>query len=178
MSKPIGWGKCSIIVKDLDEANSKWTKIPTPKESTTNLSTTKGDKKEATIEGGDVEDVKYTKNKYAITYAYRVNEDRSKCIPDNDGVVAHRYAIFVQPENIKVPGPRIETTVVSTEDGFDTTDGGLFTYTHDAVSAADGNTVHWSTIEQDLNTIKEGEQLAADPTFTDHDKPSQAGAGG
>ena len=169
MNKSIGWGKCNIIVKDLDAAAGKWVKLPTPKESTATLSTTKGDKKEATTEGGEVEDVKYGKSKYAIAYSYRRNTDRKKMIADTDGVVAHRYAIFVQPENINVPGPKIETTIVSVEEAFDTTDGGLLTYTHDAITATDGKTVKWCTIPTDLNTIAEGASLEADPTFTDVD---------
>lgn len=175
MNKPIGWGKCNIIVKDLDDESAKWTKIPTPKENTTNLNPTKGDKKEATIEGGDTEDVKYSKNKYALEYQYRRNVDRKKCIKDSDGRVEHRYSIFVQPENIKVPGPYIETTVVSVEDTFDTTDGGMLKYTHDAISADDGKTVKWCTIADDLNKVKEGETLATDPTFVDVDKTEEVG---
>ena len=67
-SKAIGWGKCNILVKDLDVASSKWTKLPTPKENTTKLTPTKGDKKEAPIEGGENEAVKYSANKYAVVY--------------------------------------------------------------------------------------------------------------
>ena len=169
MNKPIGWGKCSIIVKDLDAAEGKWTKLPTPKESTATLSTTKGDKKEATVEGGEVEDVKYSKSKYALSYAYRRNTDRKKLIADTDGVVAHRYAIFLQPENPNVPGPKIETTIVSVEEAFDTTDGGLLTYTHDAITASDGKTVKWCTIPTDLNTLAEGATINDEPVFTDVD---------
>ena len=73
MNKPIGWGKCSIIVKDLDVENSKWIKLPTPKEDSTQLQPTKGDKKEATVEGGENEDVKYGKNKYELAYTIRRN---------------------------------------------------------------------------------------------------------
>ena len=131
MNKPIGWGKCSIIVKDLDAAAGKWVKLPAPKESTTTLSTTKGDKKEATTEGGEVEDVKYGKSKYAIAYSYRRNTDRKKMIAD--------------------------------------TDGGLLTYTHDAITASDGKTVKWCTIPTDLNTLAEGATIEEEPVFTDVD---------
>ena len=170
MSKPIGWGKCNIIIKDLDKSGAKWTKLPTPKENTTKLSITKGDKKEATIEGGEYEDVKYSANKYELAYSIRRNSARKKPFADKNGIIEHRYAIFVQPENIKVPGPHMEISVVSLEEAFDTEDGGLLTYTHDALKADSGNMVKWCTIQTDLSTKNEGDAIEdTDVTFTDID---------
>lgn len=48
----IGWGKPRIFVKDLDTVSPSWEELPTPVEDSTQLTTTKGDKKEAKIEGG------------------------------------------------------------------------------------------------------------------------------
>lgn len=173
MNKPIGWGKCSIIVKDLDVENSKWFKLPTPKEDSTQLTPTKGDKKEATIEGGENEDVKYGKNKYELAYTIRRNTERKKPFKDVDGVVAHHYAIFVQPENKSVPGPLLRKTVVTLEDPFDTTDGGQLTYTHDALKPDTGKTVQWATIDTDLSTLEEGATLNEEPTFVDVDEEAK-----
>lgn len=173
MNKPIGWGKCSIIVKDLDAENSKWIKLPTPKEDSTQLTPTKGEKKEATTEGGENEDVKYGKNKYELAYTIRRNTERKKPFTDVDGVVAHRYAVFVQPENINVPGPKLDLTVVTLEDPFDTTDGGQLTYTHDALKPASGNTVKWSKANINLSTYEEGAEIADNAiVFTDVDTDS------
>lgn len=169
MNKPIGWGKCSIIVKDLDVQNSKWKKLPTPKDGTTKLTPTKGNKQEAPVEGGENEDVKYGKNKYGLTYSIRRNTERKKPFDDVDGVVAHHYAIFVQPENKSVPGPLLMKTVVTLEDPFDTTDGGQLTYTHDALKPDSGKTVQWATCATDLSEVAEGTELGTDPTFTDFD---------
>lgn len=57
----IGWGKPRIFIKDLDAVSPAWEELPTPVEDSTQLTTTKGDKKEAKIEGGENEDVKYGK---------------------------------------------------------------------------------------------------------------------
>lgn len=57
----IGWGKPRIFIKDLDASSPKWEELPTPVEDSTQLTTTKGDKQEAKIEGGENEDVKYGK---------------------------------------------------------------------------------------------------------------------
>lgn len=179
MNKPIGWGKCTIIVKDLDEAGAKWKRLATPKEDSTQLTPTKGDKKEATVEGGENEDVKYGKNKYALAYTIRRNTERKKPFVDVDGVVAHRYAVFVQPENINVPGPKLDTTIVTLEDPFDTTDGGQLTYTHDALKPESGNTVKWVTCNKDLSTLEEGAEIAdTELEFTDKDAPVQAQSSG
>ena len=94
MGKPIGWGKCNIIVKDLDTENSKWTKLGTPKENTTKLTPTKGDKKEAPIEGGENEAVKYSANKYVLEYVLRRLAGRKKPFKDVNGVISHRFAVL------------------------------------------------------------------------------------
>ena len=169
-SKAIGWGKCNILVKDLDVASSKWTKLPTPKENTTKLTPTKGDKKEAPIEGGENEAVKYSANKYAVEYVLRRLQGRKKPFTDVNGVVAHHFSIFIQPENIAVPRPKIDNTVVSLSDEYSTEEGGLLTYTHDALKPDSGNIVKWGTITKDLSTVAAGETIEdADFVFTDVD---------
>ena len=47
----LAWGKPRIFVKKLGVGGS-WIELPTPVEGSTQLSTTKGDKNEAKIEGG------------------------------------------------------------------------------------------------------------------------------
>lgn len=169
-SNSIGWGKCSIIVKELDNPTAKWTKIPTPKENTTKLTPTKGDKKEAPIEGGENEAVKYSANKYVVEYVLRRLQGRKKPFADTNGIVAKHYAIFIQPENIAVPGPRIDDTVVSLADEFSTEEGGILTYNHDALKPETGNIVKWCTTVKDLSTVKEGATINdADITFVDVD---------
>lgn len=170
MSKPIGWGKCSIIVKDLDTDSAKWTKLPTPKENTTKLTPTKGDKKEAPIEGGENEAVKYSANKYVLEYVLRRLAGRKKPYKDVNGVIQNRFAVFVQPEDITVPGPRIDETVVSLADEFSTEEGGILTYNHDAIKPETGNIVKWCTTTKDLSTVKGGETVNdEDITFADVD---------
>ena len=66
----IGWGKPRIFVKDLDASSPKWEELPTPVEDSTQLTTTKGDKQEAKIEGGENEDVKYGKTPMSLYSTY------------------------------------------------------------------------------------------------------------
>ena len=171
----IGWGKCSIIVKDLGTDGALWTKLPTPKVDTTQLSTTKGDKLEAEIEGGENEDVKYKYSDYELAYTIRRNTSRVAFFDAVNGVVANKYAVFVQPENVNVPGVYMENTAVSVEDVFDTTDGGQWNVTHDGLTPDDGsNIVKWCTIDTDLSAVEEGATLATDPTFTNVDETTTA----
>lgn len=172
----IGWGKCSILVKDLDIPSAKWTKLPTPKEGTAKLSTSKGDKKEAKIEGGENEDVKFMKSTYTVEYGIRRNAIRKKPFADKNGVIEHHYAIFVQPENKDVPGPYVKKTTVSLEETFDSDEGGLLSYSHDSLVPDDNSAqVQWGTIKEDLSAIKEGATIEDSKfVFTDIDAASSS----
>lgn len=145
MSK-ISWGKCSVYVKDLEETGAKWKKLPTPIEDSTELSTEKGDKLEALIEGGEAEDVKYKSNKYALAYGIRRMKERVMPFTDVDGVIAHRHAVAVVPEDANAPGCLIDNSIVSCEDVYNAADGASVTYTHDVLKPESGNAVKWGTI--------------------------------
>lgn len=145
MSK-ISWGKCSIYKKDLDVTGGKWKKIPTPIDGSTELTTEKGDKLEALIEGGEAEDVKYKANKYALSYGIRRMKGRVMPYEDVDGVIAHRHAIAVVPEDPTAPGCLIDDSSVSAEENYNAADGASVTYTHDVLKPESGNAVKWGTI--------------------------------
>jgi len=143
----IGWGKPRILFKDLDATNSSWQEMPTPVENSTELSTEKGDKKEATIEGGENEDVKYNKNTYALTCQVRAAKGRKCPISHTDGVVDHNFAVVVQPEDPAVQGVCILKSAVSVEDAFSTEEGGSWTFTFDAIKKATNfKQVYWGVI--------------------------------
>ena len=129
----IGWGKPRIFIKDADDTSSKWIELPTGVENTTTLSTTKGDKVEAKIEGGENEDVRYNRNTYALSLEIRAAKNRQRPIPDEDGIVAHNYTVVLQPEDAEVAGFKIPYSRVSIEDGWSSENGGTWIYTFDAL---------------------------------------------
>lgn len=129
----IGWGKPRIFYKKLNDSAAVWEEFSTPVEGSTALSTTKGDKTEAKIEGGANEDVKYGNNTYALTFNIRAAKDRPRPIDDVDGVISENYAIVLQPEDKEVQGFAIEASTASVEDNFSTADGGVWAYTFDAL---------------------------------------------
>ena len=143
----IGWGKPRIFIKDLDADSPKWEELPTPVENSTTLETTKGDKQEAKIEGGENEDVKYSKNTYLLNLSIRAAKGRKRPISDEDGVVAHNYAVVLQPEDPMVQGFAIEKSAASVEDTFSTTEGGVWAYGFDALKPAKGKQVKWGVVK-------------------------------
>lgn len=142
----LAWGKPRIFVKNLDEASAKWKEVPIPVENSTQLTPTKGDKKEAKVEGGENEDVRYSKNTYALAYQIRIAKGKVMPFEHEDGIIAHNFAVAVQPEDPTVPGIMIDKSTVSAEDNFTAEEGGLITYTHDALKPATGKQVKWGVI--------------------------------
>lgn len=143
----IGWGLPRIFIKLLGSPGGQWQEVPTPVENSTQLTTTKGDKTEAKLEGGANEDVRYGKNTYALAYQIRIAKGKIMPFEHNDGIVSGEYAVAVQPEDPLVPGIMIDKSVVSAEDGFSTEEGGYITYTHDALQPDLGNQVKWGVIK-------------------------------
>lgn len=147
----LAWGKCKHWISKLnDGAPSTWVEIPTPAEGTLQLNPTKGDKKEAIIEGGETEAVVYNRNKYTVEFEIRQgNEDgspRKKPVEDVDGVVAGEYAYRCQPENADVEGLQVDRCVVSCEDSLNMSDGGRWKYTLDVLKPTSGNQIKWAVI--------------------------------
>lgn len=148
----LAWGKCKVWTSKLEKGKpTTWKEWPTPVEDSTNLTPTKGDKKEAKIEGGEYEAVKYGKNTYLVELEVRQgNEDgtpRTKPVEDIDGVVEGEYAMKLQPEDATVAGFTIDRCIISCEDSWNTADGGRWKYTFDALKPSEGNTVKWGVIE-------------------------------
>lgn len=144
----IGWGRPTIVISKLDSSGepTTWSEVPTPAEDSTSLTTTKGDKTEAKLEGGANEDVKYGRNTYALAYQIRVAKGKEMPFVALDGVVDGEYAVAVQPEDPSVPGIMIKKSVVSAEDTYSTAEGGAIVYTHDALQPNEGSQVEWGVI--------------------------------
>lgn len=139
----ISWGKPGIYVKNISGSNGSWEQVPDAVEDSVQLTPTKGDKVEATIEGGAPEAVKYKRSTYELAYAIRNAAERSMPIEHVDGVVQDEYAVVVVPENPAAPGCYIERSAVSVEDPFNAADGSNWTYTHSALTPSSGKMVKW-----------------------------------
>lgn len=145
----ISWGGCTIWISKLDAqgAPTTWTKVPTPAEGTTTLEVSKGDKKEAKVEGGLLEAVKYNKNTYSLSFEVRAMDGRDKIAEDTDGVIAGEYALKLQPEDKLADGIRIDRGILSMEPSYSSDEGIKWKYTLDAlIPKDDSNTVKYEPI--------------------------------
>lgn len=161
----LGWGKCRVFIKDLDKSGAKWAELPTPVENSTILETTKGDKQEAKIEGGENEDVRYAKSTYALNLNIRAAKERKKPIKDSDGIIDHNYAVAVQPEDPLAVGIMIDKAKPSVADTFSTEEGAIWEYTFDALKPATGDQCKMGVI-----TVTESEGVISDVTITEVDE--------
>lgn len=141
----LSWGKPSIEFGKCGAdgaAPTTWDKLAfDPVENSTKLTPTKGEKKEAKVEGGENEAVKYGKNTYVFEFEVRGAKGRTKPIPDSDGVVEGEYAVRLTPEDPTVEGILIDKSTVSVEETFDTAEGKKWKYTFDVLKPTTGNQV-------------------------------------
>ena len=138
----LSWGKPTIVANSLDGGGGSVT-FPTPAEGTTQLETTKGDKKEAKVEGGEIEDVKYSKNSYSLKFSIRQAKGRSKPIADVDGIIEGNYSVTLTPEDADNGGFTLNKCTVSVEDTWSAEEGGMWTYTFDALKPESGPQISW-----------------------------------
>lgn len=132
----LSWGKPKKIetAKLADDGTpGSWEEIDTPKEGSSQLTTEKGDKKEATEEGGGTVDVKFNKSKYSFAFQLFAKKGKTKPIEDDDGVVLDNYAIRLTPEDPTTEGWVMDKTNVSVVDTWTSEDGKLWEYTFEGL---------------------------------------------
>lgn len=157
--KELSWGRCTLFAQKNSDTTNPVIKFPTACDGTTNLTPSKGEKKEAKIEGGGIEAVKYGANTYSGETQIRNGIDETgahtvKPIQDNDGVIEGTYKLWLQPENPEAPGFFIANAVLGCEDAFTGADGATWKYTFDALKPSDGsNTVKWGKVSFKDNAV-------------------------
>lgn len=138
----LSWGKPRIFASKLDTAGkpTTWFEFATPVEGSTTLETTEGDKKEAKIEGGENEAVKYNKSTYSLEFEVREAVGRDQPLTNSDGVIEGEYALHIQPEAATAKGIKFDRGVFSVQTQFGSEDGIVYHYKFDALKPAEGNT--------------------------------------
>lgn len=141
----IGWGKPTVefapCVNGVVGSNVEFKPMPEIKQDTAKLTTTKGDKKEAIGEGGEVIDIRYAKSKYAFECEVFVQAGAQAPIQDNDGIVDSNYSVRLTPEDPANEGFKMENCKVTVETTFTSADGKTLKYTFDGIKPASGNTL-------------------------------------
>lgn len=138
----LSWGKPTVEVTESKDgapaADATWTKFPEIKENTAKLTPTKGTKTEATAEGGDLVDARYSKNKYLFECEVFVKKGDTRVIEDEDGVVDKNYAVRLTPEDEATEGFILENSSVSVEESWSSADGKMLKYTFDGLKPKTG----------------------------------------
>lgn len=128
----LSWGKCLIeTTTSTDGApgtSAVWTSIDTPKDGTTQLTTTAGTETEAVEEGGEVVDSRTGKNKYQLEFGLFVKKGVEAPWEDTDGVIAGEHAIRITPEDDTCKGLQLDRCTIRAEHSYTTADGTIIKY--------------------------------------------------
>lgn len=137
----LSWGKCKVKLTPIEgtgatEQEHVFTDIV---EDSTSLETTQGDKQEATIEGGEIEAVRYKANSYELGFQVRLKSDQIEPPIDGDeGVVAGEWTAKVEPEASGAPMCTINRAAVNVQVSFSAAEGFMATYTVSSLRPKDG----------------------------------------
>lgn len=140
------WGKPKIeAIKLVNGAiptgtGITWIQLENPKDGTTTLSVTEGNKQEAITEGGEVIATRKHANKYTLKTTL-FDTGGTKPIEDTNGVVDGEYAVRITPEAVGAKGRLIERASVSLMETYTPTDGVLWEYTFEGLKPETGDIV-------------------------------------
>lgn len=138
----LSWGKPTVEYCKLENGalpnNPDWTAMPEIATDTTKLNPEQGEKKEAIGEGGEVVDVKRSKNKYSLELEVFVKKGDSKPIEDDDGVIMDEYAVRLTPEDETTEGFILERTTASCQETWTSADGKRWKYLFDGLKPKTG----------------------------------------
>lgn len=137
MSKILSWGACQPYARKYSSDGTKgtdWITFDVPAEDSTSLETTEGDKTEATVEGGDNEAVRRSKNKYALSFEERMGKGYQYKVNETDGIVDGEYEFLLVPtENDGAPALYIPKSSATVSDSYTSADGTKVKYNFDAL---------------------------------------------
>ncbi len=135
----LSWGKPIVeLAKITNGVIGEYVASPTPTQDSAKLTPTAGDKQEAAIEGGELEDVKQGKNKYVFEMDIRKSKGKVMPIEHADGVVLQEYAMRLTPEDPAVKGFQCPRCSVHIEESWNAKDGEVWKYSLDALIPLDG----------------------------------------
>lgn len=141
----LSWGKCKIettpSINGAPADNADWKPIDTPKEDTTKITPTAGTEKTATEEGGELVDVRYSKNTYTLEFDLFVKKGKERPFEDNDGLIAGEYAFRITPEDEEGEGSLIDRSAVRCDESYSTAEGKMLHYVAKCLKPKTGKTV-------------------------------------
>lgn len=145
MSK-LSWGKPTIRHKESENGAPKstgdWESLDTPKQDTTELTTTAGDEVTANEEGGAIVDVRFGASTYELAFdLFEKKGSTTDPFTDVDGVIAGEHALQIIPEDSACKGIQIDRCALRREIAYTAADGILYHYVARCLKPASGNTI-------------------------------------
>ncbi|MDR0207343.1 MAG: hypothetical protein LBI45_08830 [Bacteroidales bacterium] len=141
----LAWGKPKIEVAVSTNGepitSATWKVFPEIKENSAKLTPTKGTKTEAKQEGGEIVDVRYSKNSFVFECEVFVKKGDIRPIEDEDGLVVDDYALRLTPEDPDTEGFKIDCATVSVEESWTSADGKMLKYTFDVKKPKTGKMI-------------------------------------
>ena len=143
------WGKPLITVTVVNSTNaSSRLTIPTPVEDSTTLTTERGEKHEANIEGGGAEAVRYDKGKFTLEFAVRFAKERHMPFSDvsHDTKVGGTYGFVISdPDDTSAPSCNLHESEVTYEAALDADDGARrHFFCESVVPSGGGDQITWT----------------------------------
>lgn len=133
----IGQPKIEIAKLDKNDNIGEWIVIDVPKDGTTTLETSEGDRTEYLQEGGGKVDVDIKESGYTLTFDLFVKKNFVKPIASKNGVIIDNYAVRVTPKDPEAKGIIIYKAMVSCLDSYSVADGLIAQYKFDALQTDD-----------------------------------------
>lgn len=106
------WGEAlaAIAKKKADGSYDAFQKLPKCVENALQLNTTKGEKKEAKVEGGGIEAVKYNANAYSLAMSFRRGRVDGKCALSP--LMTMKWTVWLMAFTISASSRKIRLPVV------------------------------------------------------------------
>ena len=146
------WGKPKITISNVEGSGetSKALEVPTPVINSTQLSTERGDKHTADVEGGGNEATRYDRGSHTLEFEIRFAAGRVMPLQDQckDSTIGGTYKIEVEnPEDPTAPKMTIHECTGSYEDLLDAEDGARRHYYFDTqIPSDEGEQITWGNI--------------------------------
>lgn len=139
----LSWGKPTIKLKKLVDGveTGAFIDVNLVVQGSTQLTSTKGTRREAPLEGGDFADLAYNKNTYVLEFEIYAKKGTSKPVTDVDGVINDEYAVYVQPEDSTVEGVKIPRSHLTMDYSFSADIGVKWKYTADVLPPTTGASI-------------------------------------
>ena len=143
----LSWGKNTLKIKDsvngAPATAGDWKELETPKQDSTQLTTTAGDEVTANEEGGARVDVRYGDSSYELAFDHFLKKGATDPFQDKEknGNIEGEHAIQVIPEDTACFGIQIDRCIMRREIAYTTADGITYHYVAKCLKPATGNIV-------------------------------------